>query len=154
MARKWRQTNRANENKIKSATSNDTNEDESAWEIDENDYTKHSLLYDYCKCWCLGRTRSYELEKANNNYVGSVTSIVVRQHCVSAYLLTIVIVRTTAVVKMMLQMIDIDVVVTAWRVVIQVMQIVWYAARANTVSDVQDLWLPLEIVCYRVCVLL
>ena len=62
--------------------------------------------------------------------------------------------RTIAVVKMMLQMIDIDIVVTAWGVVIQVMKIVRYAARANTVSDVQDLWLSLEIICYRVCVLL
>lgn len=55
---------------------------------------------------------------------------------------------------MMLQMIDINIVVTAWSVVIQVMKIVRHAACAHTVSDVQDLWLSLEIICYRVCVLL
>lgn len=58
---------------------------------------------------------------------------------------------TVGVMKMMLQMIDVDVIVAAC-CVIQMMQIADIAA--NTVSDVQDLWLTFKIVCYGVRVLL
>lgn len=72
---------------------------------------------------------------------------------INKILLTIEVMWTVTMVKMMLQMIYIEIVV-AGCTVIQIMKITGHAPRAYTISNVQNLWLPFEIVCYCVWMLL